>query len=158
MDSIWSYFCSWRRTWSCCYSVLYVCAHVHRVGLSILSLLFVDSTAFSSHLPLMFGGMEHIMLSNHPLADEALNAANAMCDGDPLLLNERGLMAYNRGEWVRLGMIWFVVHGCSYGGAAALFQEALDLAQVTQTSRKSWSTTYINLGTCYRKLRWVVAK
>ncbi|KAF8737592.1 hypothetical protein AX14_012591 [Amanita brunnescens Koide BX004] len=91
-----------------------------------------------SHLPLMFVGMEHIMLSNHPLADEALNAANTMCDGDPLLLNERGVMAYNRGD---------------YGGAAALFQEALNLAQVTQTSRKSWSTTYINLGTCYRKLR-----
>ncbi|KAF8632216.1 hypothetical protein AX15_001974 [Amanita polypyramis BW_CC] len=91
-----------------------------------------------SHLPLMFVGMEHIMVSNHPLADEALNAANVMCDGDPLLLNERGVMAYNHGD---------------YGGAAALFQEALDLAQVTQTSRKSWATTYINLGTCYRKLR-----
>lgn len=47
------------------------------------------------------------------------------------------------------------IYSCSYGGAAALFQEALDLAQVTQTSRKSWSMTYINLGTCYRKLRWV---
>lgn len=46
----------------------------------------------------MFVGMEHIMLSNHPLADEALNAANTMCDGDPLLLNERGVMTYNRGE------------------------------------------------------------
>ncbi|KAK2463455.1 hypothetical protein APHAL10511_004541 [Amanita phalloides] len=91
-----------------------------------------------SHLPLMFVGMEHITLSNYLLADEALNAANAMCDGDPLLLNERGVMAYNHGD---------------HSGAAALFQEALELAQVTQTSRKSWTTTYINLGTCYRKLR-----
>ncbi|KAM6504448.1 cell division control protein 16 [Amanita muscaria] len=90
-----------------------------------------------SHLPLMFVGMEHIMLSNYALADEAFNAANAMCDGDPLLLNERGVMAYNHGD---------------YGTAAALFQEALDLAQVTQTSRKSWATTHVNLGTCYRKL------
>lgn len=46
----------------------------------------------------MFVGMEHIMLSNYPLADEALNAANSMCDGDPLLVNERGVMAYNHGE------------------------------------------------------------
>lgn len=38
------------------------------------------------------------MLSNHALADEALNAANSMCDGDPLLANERGVMAFNRGE------------------------------------------------------------
>lgn len=52
----------------------------------------------SSHLPLMFVGMENIMLSNHALADEALNAAHSMCDGDPLLVNERGVMAFNHGE------------------------------------------------------------
>lgn len=85
----------------------------------------------------MFVGMEHIMLSNHALADEALNAAYSMCNGDPLLVNERGVMAYNHGE---------------YEKAAKLFQEALELAQVTQSSRKSWATTYINLGTCYRRL------
>ncbi|EKM78129.1 hypothetical protein AGABI1DRAFT_61147 [Agaricus bisporus var. burnettii JB137-S8] len=90
-----------------------------------------------SHLPLTFVGMEHIMLSNHALADEALNAAYSMCDGDPLLMNERGIMAYNHGE---------------YGKAATLFQEALELAQVTQSSKRSWATTYINLGTSYRRL------
>ncbi|KAF9007618.1 TPR-like protein [Cyathus striatus] len=91
----------------------------------------------SSHLPLMFVGMEHIMLSNFPLADEALNAAHTMCDGDPLLINERGVMAFNHGDFKR---------------ASALFKEALDLAGVTQSSQKSWATTFINLGTCYRKL------
>ncbi|KAG5646121.1 hypothetical protein DXG03_004360 [Asterophora parasitica] len=91
-----------------------------------------------SHLPLMFVGMENIMLSNHALADEALNAANSMCDGDPLLVNEMGVMAYNHSEFQR---------------AADLFLRALELAQVTQTSQKSWSTTYLNLGTCYRKLK-----
>lgn len=91
-----------------------------------------------SHLPLMFVGMEHIMLSNYALADEALNAAYSMCDGDPLLMNERGVMAYNHGDFEK---------------AATFFQEALELAQVTQSSRKSWATTYINLGTCYRRLR-----
>ncbi len=53
-----------------------------------------------SHLPLMFVGIEHIVLSNQMLADEALYAANSMCDGDPLLKNERGVMAYNHGEYV----------------------------------------------------------
>ncbi len=77
------------------------------------------------------------MLSNHVLADEALNAAYSMCNGDPLLMNERGVMAYNRSE---------------YDKAATFFQEALELAQVTQSSRKSWATTFINLGTCYRRL------
>ena len=43
----------------------------------------------------MFIGMEHIILSNYGQADEALDAANAMCDGDPLLINERGVMAFN---------------------------------------------------------------
>ena len=51
-----------------------------------------------SHLPLMFVGMEHITLSNYVLADEALEAAYSMCDSDPLLINERGVMAYNHGK------------------------------------------------------------
>lgn len=48
----------------------------------------------------MFVGMEHILLSNYRLADEALDAAYSMCDGDPLLINERAVMAYNHGEYV----------------------------------------------------------
>ncbi|KAI0067340.1 TPR-like protein [Artomyces pyxidatus] len=90
-----------------------------------------------SHLPLMFVGMEHIILSNYAQADEALNAANSMCDGDPLLMNERGVMAFNHNR---------------YEDAVSLFKQALDFAQVTQTSQASWATTYLNLGTCYRKL------
>lgn len=54
---------------------------------------------YRSHLPLMFVGMEHILLSNYRLADEALGAAYSMCDGDPLLINERAVMAFNHGEW-----------------------------------------------------------
>lgn len=42
--------------------------------------------------------MEHIMLSNFDTADESLEAADKMCDRDPLLLNERGVMAFNRGK------------------------------------------------------------
>ena len=49
-------------------------------------------------MPLLFIGMEHIMLSNFDFADENLNAAEKLCDSDPLLLNERGVMALNRGE------------------------------------------------------------
>lgn len=40
------------------------------------------------------------MLSNNAMADEALNASNQICDGDPLLVNERGVMAFNHGELV----------------------------------------------------------
>ncbi|TDL19901.1 TPR-like protein [Rickenella mellea] len=89
-----------------------------------------------SHLPLMFVGMEHIMLSQHALADEALNAANVMCDGDPLLINERGVMAYNHGNYER---------------AVELFKDSLELAQVTQGSHVSWASTYVNLGTALHR-------
>ncbi|OBZ72693.1 Anaphase-promoting complex subunit cut9 [Grifola frondosa] len=90
-----------------------------------------------SHLPLMFVGMEHIVLSNHALADEALHAAYSMCNGDPLLVNERGVMAFNHED---------------YEQAATLFAEALKLAQVVQTSQQAWAPTYLNLGTAYRKM------
>ncbi|KAF6754373.1 cell division control protein 16 [Ephemerocybe angulata] len=91
-----------------------------------------------SHLPLLFIGMEQIMLSNFRLADEALGAAAALCQNDPLLCNERGVMAFNHGD---------------YQQAANLFQEAIDRAQVTQSSEQTWAITYMNLGTCFRKLK-----
>ncbi|KAK7056632.1 anaphase-promoting complex subunit Cut9 [Paramarasmius palmivorus] len=91
-----------------------------------------------SHIPLTFVGMEQIVLSNYKLADEALAAAHSMCDSDPLLYNERGVMAYNHGR---------------YNDAAELFEKALSLAEITQSSQHSWTITYVNLGTCYRRLR-----
>ncbi|KAI6035689.1 cell division control protein 16 [Pisolithus marmoratus] len=91
-----------------------------------------------SHLPLLFIGMEQIMLSNHQLADEALHAAHAVCDSDPLLINELGVMAFTHGD---------------YQEAVQLFERSLELAQVTQSSERSWTATYLNLGTCFRKLK-----
>ncbi|EAU85567.2 cell division control protein 16 [Coprinopsis cinerea okayama7 len=91
-----------------------------------------------SHLPLLFIGMEQIKLSNYRLADEALAASHALCADDPLLCNERGVMAFNHGD---------------YEKAAALFEEAIAKAEITQSSQKTWAVTYINLGTSLRKLR-----
>ncbi|KZT73047.1 TPR-like protein [Daedalea quercina L-15889] len=90
-----------------------------------------------SHLPLMFVGMEHISLSNLQMADESLTAANLICDADPLLANERGVLAFNRGE-IEI--------------AVTLFLNALEMAQIVQTSQRAWMNTYLNLGTAYRKL------
>jgi len=105
----------------------------------------------------MFIGMEHIVLSNYGQADEALDAANAMCDGDPLLINERGVMAFNHGRCLpphssdgpRQPLIWRFDR---YADAVSMFKSALDIAQVTQTSQASWAATWLNLGTSYRKL------
>lgn len=91
-----------------------------------------------SHLPLMFIGMEHLMLSNDTLASEALEAALRICDGDPLLMNECGVLAYTRGD---------------YKAAADWFTRSLSAAQVSQGSQKSWVPTYLNLGSCLRKLK-----
>lgn len=51
-------------------------------------------TGSRSHLPLLFIGMEQMMLSHLIHADEALSGAHAMCDVDPLLVNERGVFKF----------------------------------------------------------------
>ena len=98
MDSFRTHFRVRRRTRSRGDCILYLRTYVHRVSLSRLTTPATADTELRSHLPLMFVGMEHIVLSNHALADEALFAANSMCDGDPLLKNEMGVMAYNHGK------------------------------------------------------------
>ncbi|KAF8515403.1 TPR-like protein [Hysterangium stoloniferum] len=89
-----------------------------------------------SHLPLLYVGMEHLCLSHLNYAGEALGAAYHMCDSDPLLINELGVMAYHRREYAR---------------ACVLFTTALKQARVDQGSRHVWATTYVNLGSACRK-------
>ena len=60
-----------------------------------------------SHMPLMFVGMEQIILSNQRQAEEALLAAQHMCDADPLLFNERGVMAFTKEEYVQDLLVCF---------------------------------------------------
>ncbi|KAH9847513.1 TPR-like protein [Lenzites betulinus] len=90
-----------------------------------------------SHLPLMFVGMEHMILSNVKLAEEALFAAHHMCDSDPLLYNERGVMAFMNED---------------YESAVTLFAQAIEIADVVQTSQVAWIPTFINLGTALRRV------
>lgn len=52
-----------------------------------------------------------------------------------------------------LRVLIYITDSFRFDKAAQLFQSALDLAQVTQSSQKAWVTTYLNLGTCYRKLK-----
>jgi anaphase-promoting complex subunit 6 len=51
-----------------------------------------------SHLPLLFIGMEHLQLSTSNLAEEFFLAAEKISPTDPLLLNELGVIAYNKDE------------------------------------------------------------
>ncbi|KIM22962.1 hypothetical protein M408DRAFT_332630 [Serendipita vermifera MAFF 305830] len=90
-----------------------------------------------SHLPHLFIGMEHLTLSHLTLASEALEAAHSMCDSDPLVFNERGVVAYLQKD---------------YRTAVRMFDTALDLARVSQGFDEHWVPTYCNLGTAHRKL------
>jgi len=107
----------------------------------------------------MFVGMEHMTISNYPAAREALNAAYSMCSGDPLLANERGVMAYNEGKYVLSHSalcLSLLPRNCRYDEAVMLFEEALRLAKITQFPSNAWTSTLLNLGTCYRKLKYVL--
>jgi hypothetical protein len=49
---------------------------------------------FRSHLPLLFIGMQHIQLANPVLANDYLSAAAEISPCDPLVMHERGVVAY----------------------------------------------------------------
>ncbi|WVQ74870.1 hypothetical protein IAR50_004477 [Cryptococcus sp. DSM 104548] len=91
-----------------------------------------------SHLPLLFIGMEHLQLSASSLAEEYFLAAKAINGSDPLLLNELGVVHYNKED---------------YAGAASYFRKALRASSEMQGVKSVWSVTYCNLGHSYRIMR-----
>ncbi|KAL8286853.1 hypothetical protein RQP46_003859 [Phenoliferia psychrophenolica] len=91
-----------------------------------------------THLPLLFIGMQHLGLSNVPLAREYLEAARVGCPDDPLVLNELGVIAHHNGR---------------FEDAITFFRQALALAKKVQGSPAAWATTHLNLGHAYRKLK-----
>jgi len=52
------------------------------------------------HLPAMFIGMQHLQINNDQLAEGFLTVAYNICDSDPTLLNELGVLYYNKKEYV----------------------------------------------------------
>jgi anaphase-promoting complex subunit 6 len=51
-----------------------------------------------THLPHLFLGMQNLQLANLALAREYFRTAYQLCDTDPLLLNEMGIVAYNQDQ------------------------------------------------------------
>lgn len=94
-------------------------------------------SACRTHLPIMFIGMQYLLLSNIKAASEYLDAAYAMCQTDPLLLNERGVTAF---------------YNEAYQDAINLFALALQHAESVQSSPAAWAITHLNMGQAYRKL------
>lgn len=109
-----------------------------------------------SHLPQLFLGMQHLALNNMSLAHEYLSAAYSMSSGsfasgssnngdassapsggDPLVLNELGVVLY---------------HEANLEGAVDLFRQSLALAVSLQCDPGAWLPTRANLGHALRRL------
>lgn len=109
-----------------------------------------------SHLPQLFLGMQHLALNNMSLAHEYLCAAFAMStgsvpgtaltpgksslaplNGDPLVLNELGVVYY---------------HQNNLTPAIELFRQALKLASSLHCEPGAWVATRANLGHALRRM------
>jgi anaphase-promoting complex subunit 6 len=112
-----------------------------------------------SHLPQLFLGMQHLALNNMALAHEYLCAAYSMSTGaapgsvpalppnpssavspvggDPLVLNELGVVLYHQNQ---------------LAGAIELFQQALTLATTLHCEPSAWVATRANLGHAFRRM------
>ncbi|TQB76548.1 anaphase promoting complex subunit cdc16 [Monascus purpureus] len=112
-----------------------------------------------SHLPQLFLGMQHLALNNMSLAHEYLSAAYAMSTGsasgnvpvisaepsaglpllggDPLVLNELGVVLY---------------HQDHLDAAVELFRQSLSLAASLNCEAGAWVATRANLGHALRRI------
>lgn len=91
-----------------------------------------------THLPQLFLGMQNLQLNHMTLAHEYLNAAYQLCDSDPLLLNELGVVFY---------------HQDHLDYAISIFERALHIARNIDADTKAWVATRANLGHAYRRQR-----
>lgn len=80
-------------------------------------------------------GMEHLQLNANNLAHDYFLAAKAINADDPLLLNELGVVAYNKEQ---------------YADAVSCFRLALRYAREMQGVTTMWAGTQCNLGHAYR--------
>lgn len=91
-----------------------------------------------THLPQLFLGMQNLQLNHMTLAQEYLNAAHQLCQSDPLLLNELGVVFY---------------HQDHLDYAITIFERALHIARDIDSDPKAWIATRANLGHAYRRQR-----
>lgn len=89
-----------------------------------------------THLPNLFLGMQHLQMNNVNLAEEYLLASYQICNTDPLLLNELGVIKY---------------HKNSLQKAESYLQEALDAAKYLNSDSQIWISIHCNLGHVYRR-------
>lgn len=89
-----------------------------------------------THLPQLFLGMQEIALGNLTIAREYLTAAWSLCDRDPLLINEIGVVAYLEEN---------------FESAVRHFELALHIAEDNGAPANQYSSTRLNLAHALRK-------
>ncbi|KAF2826909.1 TPR-like protein [Ophiobolus disseminans] len=89
-----------------------------------------------THLPQLFLGMQNLQLNNLALAREYLKTAYDLCETDPLLLNEMGVVHYNENH---------------LSEAIAYFRRALSLSIQNEAEPDTLISTRINLAQALRK-------
>ena len=93
-----------------------------------------------THLPQLFLGMQSLLNANMGLAKEFLHLAMSLCNSDPLLLNELGVVYYHEEQMER---------------AIEHFIAALEIAEDIDADPGAYTATRINLGHAYRRAeRW----
>lgn len=91
-----------------------------------------------THLPQVFLGMQHHAMNNMTVAEEFLNTAYELCDTDPLLLNEMGIVYYHQNRLKE---------------AVEKFQESLQISEAIDSDPQAWIVARTNLGHAYRRQR-----
>ncbi|MCP8716607.1 MAG: tetratricopeptide repeat protein, partial [Asgard group archaeon] len=89
-----------------------------------------------THLPNLFLGMQHLQMNNLNLLEEYLLASYHICNSDPLLLNELGVINFHKNQFDK---------------AEIYLQEALTAAKNLNSDSKTWISIHANLGHVYRR-------
>jgi len=113
------------------YVYLYPCAPPHFIVLT--------PDMLSSHLPLMYLGMQYMDENIMEVAYDYLQQSLGLCDNDPFLLNELAVYHYSMHE---------------YDQALEFLEKAEELAKGHQSEKGIiWEKLWCNFGHVHRKLR-----
>jgi anaphase-promoting complex subunit 6 len=89
-----------------------------------------------SHLPQLFLGMQNLQLNNLSLSREYLKTSYDLCENDPCLLNEMGVVYFHENQLL---------------DAIQFFRRALSFAEEQEADVDTWIPTRINLAHALRK-------
>jgi len=102
---------------------------------------------------LLYMGMEYLRTNHVVLAQYFLTSAFKASGGDPLCLNELGVLSIQRGDF-ETAISWLsrALRACVQDGLAGDERKSVaDCVELCQ--EKHWEATIFNLGQCYRKTR-----